>query len=239
MDEITLKTQFGATCCAGEKINKNVSLVYTGDSGIIGPGFVSYHKIEDKYFCPNCGQVYLPTEKNKLNDFKTSHIESVLKNTSGVTYDKSKTEEIVKGLTEGLWNDPIENLSVEDISKTGSIRAVYPEEENFGRFDFFAKGDDYWLTKSRKVITWSGYKMVPKEESDLEKMPECSEGKLVLRNRYQETLAKLDRKAFEEGKAQKRVPNDIPLPDDAVKFRDVYGPWDDYKKTVRIPQCFL
>jgi hypothetical protein len=239
MNEIVLKTSVNCTCCSGKKIHKKLFRIKVSDNGAVGPGYSSVFRMDSEYFCNSCGQVYLSTKKNRLKDFKTEHIEKILKITSSVSYSLSNAKEIVRGLKLGLWNDPIQNIFLKELKEDGSLRVLnHGDLDGTGSFDMAAVGSDYWLIKDEKIISWSKYKFVPKEESDLEKTP-INKGAHVLKDMYQETLSRLDRVSFEKGTALKRVDNNVPLPDDAVGFRNIFGPWDCYKKAVRVPGCFL
>ncbi len=241
MSSITIKTQSKATCCKGKKIYKRVSRVHVSNNDIVGPGYLSTHKIKEEYFCDECGAVYLPTKNNQLNLFNTSHIPVLLESTRGVLYDKQKFGHLFDYLTDGKWIEKVENIFVNGIFNDGALRVVNRSEfDGFQGHSFFeTEAKRYWLKDKKEVIFWSKYKLVPKEEGDLQKFPTYPEVGIALRDRHQEILAKIDEESFKKGTATKRVENETPLPDDAVGFCSIYGPWDDYREPISVPECFV
>jgi len=70
------------TCSQGEiVVTYSCSVTNQRDNGIIGPGYKSWstRTLITEYSCGHCGQVFKPTEANKLEEKSKAHKESVIK----------------------------------------------------------------------------------------------------------------------------------------------------------------
>ena len=113
-DSISLTTNKLCTACnAGIVLQKfTANVIRLGDNGVMGPGFhVSYDSsIKDLYYCASCGQTFLPTLNNKLNEMSGDR-------------KKIATELLEKTRPMRLRRD---------LAKTDVLKSIFHESDNGG-----------------------------------------------------------------------------------------------------------
>jgi len=220
-DSIAVLTNTTPSCHPLERIEVRVFRIQTGDNGIFGPGYKAYFRKEKEFYCRQCGQVYKPTESNKLGEFNTSHLYSLLFKTTSLSLNEkkegfprfSKVSDTEYEEYFGVWGSDI----------LMSLRLV-PKEDRIGGIPNMRE-EPYWDNDNQKLVFFVETTMVPMTSEDIVSTPRLTRGD-QFRN-----------EGIRKGTAQKSKFHQVPI--HYSPLREVYGRWDGYHTPLYIPECFI